>query len=206
MLFLSVGMRFARRLVLEDPPGYGVFLLLADNPNKLLPTVRSRCTELRLLPLPRDTLLGQLRQDFPQAQPEDLEAAAQRSGGNLGQAKAMMQEGRQLPPQTEGFLQALCQRSPLLLMQALVPLEKWKRDALSQLLDSWQLITEAALVSRSGLEAVSPAARMLAAAYTSPELHKILAALQKCSLYLQSNVSPGAVCGYLEWHLQIPKK
>ena len=23
---------------------------------------------------------------------------------------------------------------------------------------------------------------------------------------LQSNVSPGAVCGYLEWHLQIPKK
>ena len=91
-------------------------------------------------------------------------------------------------------------------MEALVPLEKWKRDALSQLLDSWLLITEAALVSRSGLEAVSPAARMLAAAYTSPELHKILAALQKCSLYLQSNVSPGAVCGYLEWHLQIPKK
>ena len=192
--------------VLEEPPGYGVFLLLADNPNKLLPTVRSRCTELRLLPLSRDTLLGQLRRDFPQAQPEDLEAAAQRSGGNLGQAKALMQEGRQLPPQTEGFLQALCQRSPLLLMEALVPLEKWKRDALSQLLDSWLLITEAALVSRSGLEAVSPAARMLAAAYTSPELHKILAALQKCSLYLQSNVSPGAVCGYLEWHLQIPKK
>ena len=162
--------------------------------------------ELRLLPLPRDTLLGQLRRDFPQAQPEDLEAAAQRSGGNLGQAKALMQEGLQLPPQTEGFLQALCQRSPLLLMQTLVPLEKWKRDALGDLLSQWVALTEAALVNRSGLTAVSPGARQLAAVYTSTELHKILSALQKGSLYLQSNVSPGAVCGYLEWELQVPKK
>ena len=28
--------------VLEEPPPYGVFLLLTDNPEKLLPTVRSR--------------------------------------------------------------------------------------------------------------------------------------------------------------------
>ena len=192
--------------VLEEPPGYGVFLLLADNPNRLLPTVRSRCTELKLLPLEPEAMLPPLRRDFPQASPEDLQAAAVRSGGCLGQAQELLRDGQTLPPQTQSFLEALCRRDPLLLMEALVPLEKWKRDALSQLLDSWLLITEAALVSRSGLEAVSPAARMLAAAYTSPELHKILAALQKCSLYLQSNVSPGAVCGYLEWHLQIPKK
>ena len=192
--------------VLEEPPGYGVFLLLADNPNRLLPTVRSRCTELKLLPLEPEAMLPPLRRDFPQASPEDLQAAAVRSGGCLGQAQELLRDGQTLPPQTRSFLEALCRRDPLLLMEALVPLEKWKRDALSQLLDSWLLITEAALVSRSGLEAVSPAARMLAAAYTSPELHKILAALQKCSLYLQSNVSPGAVCGYLEWHLQIPKK
>ena len=192
--------------VLEEPPGYGVFLLLADNPNRLLPTVRSRCTELKLLPLEPEAMLPPLRRDFPQASPEDLQAAVLRSGGCLGQAQELLRDGQTLPPQTQSFLEALCRRDPLLLMEALVPLEKWKRDALSQLLDSWLLITEAALVSRSGLEAVSPAARMLAAAYTSPELHKILAALQKCSLYLQSNVSPGAVCGYLEWHLQIPKK
>ena len=33
--------------VLEEPPEYGVFLLLTDNPQKLLPTVRSRCAALR---------------------------------------------------------------------------------------------------------------------------------------------------------------
>ena len=192
--------------VLEEPPAYGVFILLADNPNKLLPTVRSRCTELRLLPLPHDTLLGQLRRDFPQAQAEDLEAAAVRSGGNLGQAKLLMKDGQQLPPQTRDFLQAMCQRSPLLLMQTLVPLEKWKRDALDELLQQWIALTEAALVNRSGLQAVSPGARQLAAVYTSAELSRLLAALRKSSLYLQSNVSPGAVCGYLEWELQIQKK
>lgn len=34
--------------VLEEPPAYGMFLLLADMPEKLLPTIRSRCVELRL--------------------------------------------------------------------------------------------------------------------------------------------------------------
>ena len=34
--------------ILEEPPSYGVFLILSDNPEKLLLTVRSRCTELAL--------------------------------------------------------------------------------------------------------------------------------------------------------------
>ena len=37
--------------VLEEPPSYGVFIILSNNPEKLLPTVRSRCTELNLSPL-----------------------------------------------------------------------------------------------------------------------------------------------------------
>ena len=40
--------------VLEEPPAYGVFILLTDNPEKLLTTVRSRCTELKLQALPAD--------------------------------------------------------------------------------------------------------------------------------------------------------
>ena len=36
--------------VLEEPPAYAVFLLLAENPRMLLGTVRSRCVELSLAP------------------------------------------------------------------------------------------------------------------------------------------------------------
>ena len=65
--------------ILEEPPKYGVFLLLTDNPDKLLPTVRSRCTELTMQALPGDVLRSHLRREFPQAQDEDITAAIDRS-------------------------------------------------------------------------------------------------------------------------------
>ena len=43
--------------ILEEPPDYGVFLILSTNAERLLPTIRSRCVELRLSPLPEAVLL-----------------------------------------------------------------------------------------------------------------------------------------------------
>ena len=42
----------------------------------------------------------------------------------------------------------------------------------------------------------------LAAAKTARELHELIPHLQKAIAYAQANVSPAAVCGYLEWELQ----
>ena len=36
--------------ILEEPPDYGVFLILSTNAEQLLPTIRSRCAELQLAP------------------------------------------------------------------------------------------------------------------------------------------------------------
>ena len=188
--------------VLEEPPAYGVFLLLTDNPNKLLPTVRSRCTELKLLPLPEEVLLAALKKEFPQARQEDLQAAIFRSGGILGQAKALLESGQHISPQAEGFLQAMERRDPLALLQTLVPMEKWKREALADALNEWLELTQNALFCRSGMDTPSPYARRLAAQYTSMELKQFIAHLQKAAVYTQSNVSPAAVCGYLEWEFQ----
>lgn len=187
--------------VLEEPPAYGVFLLLTDNPNKLLPTVRSRCTELKLLSLPEPLLRRRLRQDFPQAQDADLSAAIARSGGYYGQAKSLLEEGSAVSPQTEGFVEAICRKDVLCLLQTLVPMEKWKRDVLADTLTQWLELTQSAVLSRSGMNAVSPLARRLADSRTTPELHTVMQHLQKAILYNQNNVSPGAVCGYLEWTL-----
>lgn len=189
--------------VLEEPPKYGVFLLLADNPNKLLPTVRSRCTELKMLPLAQNTVMTRLRQDYPKAQEQDLTAAYARSGGFLGQARRLLDEGETVSPQTQSFIGALCGKDPMLLLQTLVPMEKWKRDALGQTLNVWLEIVESAFACRSGADTVSALARQLAAARTSQELYVVLGYLQKAALYNQSNVSPAAICGYLEWKLQM---
>lgn len=188
--------------VLEEPPEYAVFLLLADNPDKLLPTVRSRCTELHMQALPEEILRRQLQSDFPQAQAEDITAAIFRSGGFLGQARRLLETGGQLPPQTEAFVSAFSHKDSLALLGVLAPMEKMKRDALAQLLESWLELTESALATRSGVRAVSPHARQMARARTAAELHDAAAALRRALECTQSNVSPAAVCGYLEWALR----
>ena len=188
--------------VLEEPPAYGVFLLLTDNPARLLPTVRSRCTELKMQALPPEMLRKQLREDFPKASPEDIEAVAARSGGFLGQARTLLAQGTELPPQTEQFAKAFAQRDALLLTQTLVPMEKWKREALTEILRQWLELLEGALMSRSGAGAVSALARELARHRTAAELYGGVTALKKALDYTMSNVSPAAVCGWLSWELR----
>lgn len=192
--------------VLEEPPGYGVFILLADNPNKLLPTVRSRCTELKLLPLPDALLQKELRRLFEHAKEPELSAAAARSGGWLGQAKKLLETDSVTSPQAQGFAQALSGGDPLVLLQTLVPMEKWKRDALEETLKVWLEIAQNALLCRSGVQTVSPLARQIAAVRGSQELCGIIEDLKKCILYCQNNVSPAAICAFLEWRLQKDKK
>ena len=188
--------------ILEEPPTYGVFILLTDNPAKLLPTVRSRCTELKLLPLPEAVLRNQLRRDFPETPEEDITAAMARSGCLLGQARQLLENGAQLPPQTLDFLAAYAGRDSLKLVQTLAPMEKWKRDALIPLLQSWLELLESALASRSGVSAVTSHARTLAQSRTAEELYEALGHVKKALDYARSNVSPAAVCGYLAWELR----
>jgi len=188
--------------ILEEPPHYGVFILLTDNPEKLLPTVRSRCTELKMQSLPEDVLRPKLHRDFPEASEEDLDAAIFRSGGFLGQAMALLESGGQLPPQTENFLRAFGSKDALLLTQTLVPMEKWKRDQLQEVLQSWLEILESALACRSGVRAVSAHGRILAQQRTGEELYAAVVQIKKCLEYSQSNVSTAAICGYLQWYLR----
>ena len=188
--------------VLEEPPSYGVFLLITDNPEKLLPTVRSRCTELALQPLTEPLLRLELQKRFPQEDHDTLSAAISRSGGYLGQALTLLQEGAALPPQTELFAEAFANRSALGLVQTLAPMEKWKRDQLVQILTQWLQLLENALVYRSGMPALSPMARRLGESRSSAELMEAISQLKKCIDYTQSNVSPAAVCGYLAWVLR----
>ena len=188
--------------ILEEPPKYGVFILLTDNPHKLLPTVRSRCTELKMQALPADLLEKQLRKDFPQATPEDLAAAIRRSGGFLGQAREWLGSGSALPPQTESFVRAFSSRNALELIGTLVPMEKWKRDALTEILDSWAELLEEALTCRAGETAVSSLAKTLSQSRSTPELLQALKNIKKAREYALSNVSPGAICGWLAWSLR----
>ena len=188
--------------VLEEPPAYGVFILLTDNPEKLLPTVRSRCTELTLTALSPQLLHQQLQRDFPKASQEDIRGAAARSGGFLGQARKILEEGDAISPQTEGFVESFARRDVMGLCQVLVPMQKWKRDQLVEILSQWIDLTEQALTTRAGMPAVSGLVRNLSASRSSRDLMEALQNLKKARGYAQGNVSPAAICGWLEWALR----
>ena len=188
--------------ILEEPPKYGVFILLTDNPEKILPTVRSRCTELAMQAVPEDLMRKFLQREFPDASNEDITGAVQRSGGWLGQARQLLASGEEIPPQTELFVNALATRNALELVQAMTPMEKWKRDQVLELVRSWLLLTEGALACRAGMATSSSLERKLAGSRTSQELMAVIRALQKAQQYLLSNVSPAAVCGWLQWEFR----
>ncbi len=188
--------------VLEEPPAYGVFILLTDNPQKLLPTIRSRCTELALSALPEEISRKALEKKFPQATKEAVAAAVYRSGGFLGQAEAILESGSHLPEQTAAFLKAYASRNTYALVQVLIPMEKWKREQLVPVLQQWVSFLEEALMYRDARTTGTPMAQEIGAARSGVELSHAIGHLQKTIEYAQSNVSPAAICGYLEWTLR----
>jgi DNA polymerase-3 subunit delta' len=72
--------------LLEEPPAGATFFLISHQPFRLLPTIRSRCRELRLTPLPPDALAAALAQAGGDAAPEDAQALAELAGGSVGEA------------------------------------------------------------------------------------------------------------------------
>lgn len=73
---------------LEEPSERQVFILVADEPGRLLSTIRSRAQPLRIGPVPRDELVAWLRQQTG-ATASTAEEAARFAGGLAGRAIAL---------------------------------------------------------------------------------------------------------------------
>ena len=74
---------------LEEPPALTTLLLVAHRPSRLLPTIRSRCRELRLAPLGPEDIAAALEQAG--IDPDAPEAIAALSDGSVGEAIRLIQ-------------------------------------------------------------------------------------------------------------------
>jgi DNA polymerase III subunit delta' len=82
--------------MLEEPPQRAIFLLIAHQPGRLLPTIRSRCRVLKIAPLPQDKVVETLVRIAGIA-PDAAREAAQHADGSV---RAALQW---LDPALEGF-------------------------------------------------------------------------------------------------------
>ncbi|MDO8884597.1 MAG: DNA polymerase III subunit delta' [Pseudotabrizicola sp.] len=83
---LNTGAANALLKLLEEPPVQVTFLVIAHQPHRLLPTIRSRCRELRLNALPAEPLARALEQAGGAVDPEDVQALGELAGGSVGEA------------------------------------------------------------------------------------------------------------------------
>lgn len=83
---MNTGAANALLKLLEEPPPEVTFLVISHQPHRLLPTIRSRCRELRLGPLRPEPLAMALEQAGGEVAPDEAQALAQLAGGSVGEA------------------------------------------------------------------------------------------------------------------------
>jgi DNA polymerase-3 subunit delta' len=74
--------------ILEEPPDFATIFLLTDNPSALLPTIRSRCMQLRLAALPLEMVETYLAEARPELKPRERTLVARLCDGGLGRARS----------------------------------------------------------------------------------------------------------------------
>jgi DNA polymerase-3 subunit delta' len=84
---------------LEEAPAHAVLILTADQPERLLPTIVSRCEILRLRPLPVEAVAAYLMERG--ADEERARLIAHISGGRAGYARKLMDDATLLEKREE---------------------------------------------------------------------------------------------------------
>lgn len=129
--------------LLEEGPGYAAFLLLCENPGSVLQTIRSRCEQLPLSPVPLPECEVFLKNRFPDKSPEAIRAAALSCQGILGRAVTELEgdgeENRQKQAQARELAHTLCRADELTVLEAVMPLEKLNKEEWTALLSRLEI-------------------------------------------------------------------
>lgn len=139
--------------LLEEGPAYAVFLLLAENGGALLPTIRSRCESLSLIPVSPAQAEQWLTRHYPDRTPEQLHRAAMDCQGILGRAVELL-SGTDTAAAAVGELAGRLARAlecadELTLFETTMPLEKLNREDLAAVLDR-TVVEIGAILPQSG--------------------------------------------------------
>ena len=116
---------------LEEPPGASTLILLTENIESILPTIRSRCQILPFYPMPTRELITALMNRFP-IDEETASTTAVLSGGVVGKAITLIEKGL---TETETVPEIIIETDPLAAFRCAEHYEK-NQDSLDELI-SW---------------------------------------------------------------------
>lgn len=124
---------------IEEPPRYGIVILLAENPGKIISTVHSRCARIRVLPLSKN-LIEQYIKDQYDLNQEQIFLYADFADGSIGQAKDMIEDGEfwELREKSVDYIIRL-EKANLIDLYDIVEEINKDREHLPQILDFWMI-------------------------------------------------------------------
>jgi DNA polymerase-3 subunit delta' len=185
---------------LEEPPPFVVFLLTAIERGGVLPTIASRCQEIRLRPAPRADLAKALVESG--TEPERAQQLAALAGGRQGWALAASRDTELFEQQqlyAEQLMQALGGSRIDRLLRARALSERWSsqpetvRETLRVWMSWWRdvILVQLGLFNRSvHLEAGEQRALRAAADRVDPNAaRQAAAAIQQTLADLDTNVN-----------------
>lgn len=86
---LTVAAQNAMLKTIEEPPAYGIVILLASNPDVFLQTILSRCVVLDLKPLKDEIVVRYLKEHYDNMSDYECRFASRFAGGRIGRAMTM---------------------------------------------------------------------------------------------------------------------
>ena len=119
---------------IEEPPSYGVILLLAERASSFLPTIISRCVKISLQPLSPDLIVDTLVSRG--IREKDARAAAVFAQGSLGKALMLLsdEDFSLMRSDLFGFLTKAPELEPIDVLRGSALFETYKKET-RQLLD-----------------------------------------------------------------------
>jgi len=111
-----------------EEPASAFFILLTENSQSLLATVRSRCMIYRMEPLPESVIAEQLRLRNPGAKAADIAGAAAACEGVLGQALDILNNGENSLKKAAAEFCAALPMGELAVMEKCLEAGKLSRD------------------------------------------------------------------------------
>jgi len=180
--------------VLEEPPSDTYIFLLATTLAPFLPTVLSRCAQMNLDRMDRDSMLSYLRRECPEADPVKVSHAVSYSQGWPGRARDLLNNDAYWSARREYADYLLHAHSLQGKLNMCSRFLKNKEDLLSAL-DTWEcMLRDASLhgTKVACLQAdLSREIEELATRYKPEELLTLWKAMQEARNALMQNASPG---------------
>lgn len=189
--------------LLEEGPAYAAFLLVTENSESLLETVRSRCSVLHTGPVTRTQAMEYLRGRYPEKDSGELAAAAEGCEGLIGLAVERLESGSE-PDESAGladqWLEGILRRSEIDLMRcaANVQTGKLSRDGTERLYAALGQRFRQGLLRASGSENDGgETIRQLAGSFSLGQLLRMYELTEQAREMCAANVAPAHSTGWL---------